>query len=212
MPRPGEKIAKRGERFTARYGDSRRAWVDLPGVKLSLYAGGGHDNDYETVVIQIALFGKPVPFKLSLGGLTQAELSAMKEFFDLAFANALPLVKQRDQEAQDEYDDGDTSNSRIYRIVPRIFVREGAQFGDRASLLRGSAWVDELESAIISVASKLRGPRRTVPEPNTAASVTEDNTPTLGQLPSVRNLGGAPVDLDRLQGTEADEGQAPPAG
>lgn len=202
MPPPGKKLESYQKRYNAKFSDARRAWLDLPRLKLSLFVNEETEDDTESVTIQIALFGRNLPFRIGLGGMTQAELSATKEFFDLAWANALPIVKRRDQEAQEEFDEGDTSNSRIYRVVPRVFVREGPLFRDRPSLLRGSAWVDELESAIISVTTKLRVGRSTVPEPDPDTGGTKNYPSPPSIVPPVRGMAGPAVDLDGLQGTE----------
>lgn len=77
------------------------------------------------------------PVSWNLTALTEDELMAVKHLFDTAFELALPIVRERDKEAQDALDNGDDSHSRVYRQVPQLVYREGSIGEYRKSLQHG---------------------------------------------------------------------------
>lgn len=169
MPQPGSWKKNKLLRQNQQYGDTRRAWLETYSSRFTLYAGipdveAGKEYS-DAVVIMIEAVGTSRKFSVSLSAMTYDELCAAKEFFDMAFANAQEVTQKRDREAQEAYDEGDTSFNRIYRRIPRIFVREGQVYGNRATLLRGSDWVARVESFIEVHLTKLRGESRILSEP-----------------------------------------------
>lgn len=70
--------------------------------------------------IQMMRFGKLV---MNLSSFTEAELLAFKEVLIEAIDWALPVVRRRDEEAQNEFNEGGESFERVYRAVPRVVYR-----------------------------------------------------------------------------------------
>lgn len=62
---------------------------------------------------------------LTLTRMTEDELMKFKDFMDLAFMAAAPIVRRRDQVAQEAADEGDDSYTRVYRQAPVMVVRKG---------------------------------------------------------------------------------------
>lgn len=193
MPAPGDKLARRRSLARQqRYGDNRRAWLETYQNRLTLYTTAGDDPEIneeglqagdEAVTVMMQRIGSKSRFMLNLSALTHDELCAIKEFFDMAFANAQGVTQARDKEAQEAFDAGDTSYNRIYRQVPIIFVREGEVFGHRAKLLRGSDWVARVESFIKVIGTKLRTSSSVVPQrppAGTEGSGTADDDEATG--------------------------------
>lgn len=65
------------------------------------------------------------PIKYCLTALSAAELKVTRQLLVLLFDLAEPICEGRDRMAQDAYDEGDDSFSRVYREVPQFVVREG---------------------------------------------------------------------------------------
>ncbi len=63
---------------------------------------------------------------MNLTRMTEPELLAIKQLIDQAFELALPVVRQRDEEADEAFNEGDDSFERVYRAVPKLVFREGA--------------------------------------------------------------------------------------
>lgn len=66
------------------------------------------------------------PVYFTFTALTSEELASLRELFNRMFDMVEPIVEHRDKAAQDAYDQGDDTITRLYRQVPRLIVREGA--------------------------------------------------------------------------------------
>ena len=77
-----------------------------------------------TVRLLITKNKRARPTTLDLTMLSEQELECLKKAFDLAFEEAKPVCRLRDQEAAKRHAEGDDSNHRIYRPVPQFIVRE----------------------------------------------------------------------------------------
>lgn len=78
------------------------------------------------------------PLKYNLTALTLEELELTRQFFNLAFDMAEPVVRHRDKVAEDAAAEGDDGFARYYRQVPQFVVREGTFREDDQRLLHGS--------------------------------------------------------------------------
>lgn len=65
------------------------------------------------------------PIRISLTGLTEAELIAARKVIELAFDLALPVARDRDAHAKTE-DPSTSVNTRYYRSLPEFAIRTGA--------------------------------------------------------------------------------------
>lgn len=74
------------------------------------------------------------PVQMNLTSLTADELNMTREFYNLLFDLAEPIVQERDRVAQDAYDNGDDGFARIYREVPQVVVRTGTIGPDYQSI------------------------------------------------------------------------------
>jgi hypothetical protein len=81
------------------------------------------DNEYGPTVRLILPRQSGPPLRYNFTALTFEELKMTREFFNLLFDLAEPVVRERDRMAQDAFDAGDDSFARIYRQVPQYVVR-----------------------------------------------------------------------------------------
>ena len=118
---PGQRNKKFG--VNHQITENRYAWVRVEtGNYMILY---GEDNGSGSdVVIYNPRPGKIPDLAINLSNLTIEELTALKALFDKAFEWAEPVVKQRDKEAQDAWENGDDSHSRNYRPLPVVVWRK----------------------------------------------------------------------------------------
>lgn len=76
-----------------------------------------------TIRFMIPTRYKPMTFNFT--ALTKEELDLTREFFNLLFEVAEPIVIHRDKIAKAAFDAGDDSDSRSYRQKPQLVIREG---------------------------------------------------------------------------------------
>lgn len=79
--------------------------------------------------------GRPIMWNLT--ALTLEELTALRELLNLALDLAEPVVKLRDEAANDAWKHGDDSFVRLYRRSPQLVRRPGVFGEDGKSLLDG---------------------------------------------------------------------------
>lgn len=163
------------------YSENRRAFLNLPGNSFVLFTDpqGKEQDDRAApnIVIKIAKSnGGAVLFNLTL--FTSDELAALREFFLMATSTALPATDTMDENAERELDNGIDADPRLYREVPRLFVREGEKYRDHPSLLRGHDWDNRFpsyeQSAGVGFAKRKR--RSAVPQQH-----QKDNAAHLGE-------------------------------
>ena len=191
--------------------DNVRMLLDIYSVRAHLLIDDNPDRPYQSgeedhdVVVRLSCKRGLVSIKLT--SCTGDELNALKEFWDIAFANAQPIVELRDKIAQEAMEhDGDDSYTRLYRPLPRVVVREGSKWANYPSLRRGLEWVASLDSYVTRRVVNLRGSSSEVPDSNKARYVGTDYSPSVDGLSGVREVGGPGSDLGGLQQTEASEG------
>lgn len=78
------------------------------------------------------------PLTINLTSLTIEELEMTRQFFNTAFDMAEPVVRLRDQVAEDAFANGDDSFARSYRPVPQLVIRKRQEQLDVPRLHLGS--------------------------------------------------------------------------
>lgn len=79
------------------------------------------------------------PLKYNLTALTMEELKLTRQFFNLMFDLAEPIVEYRDKVAEDAAAQGDDSFARYYRQVPQYVERSRTLREDDQGILNGFA-------------------------------------------------------------------------
>jgi hypothetical protein len=119
------------EKYTdsGKMSENRYAWVRTILGQMVLYRHVEEPLANEPTVGDTLQLMMPRPggraISMNFSALTLAELEAIREFFNLLFDLATPVVKARDKVAQDAFDAGDDSYARIYRQVPQLIIRKG---------------------------------------------------------------------------------------
>lgn len=110
--------------------DSRRAWASLPKFDVILFVGNpeeekqNFDPDTPPVRMELRVPGRRNPTVISLTLMTADELAVFKEFMDTAFERARPICELLDQRAQEAFENGVDSHTRLYRPDPKFFNRD----------------------------------------------------------------------------------------
>lgn len=119
-------------------GKNMIAFVEVVDAKASVYQNtdildtaieedGVMREDGPEIVLNFTRKNNSVSLRLTR--FTEAELLALKEVFDHAFDTALPIVKRRDEIAEESHRDGRDEFFRSYRPGPKVFKkkRQGGQ-------------------------------------------------------------------------------------
>lgn len=121
---------------TGRFSKSRIAWMNPEQMEVVLYESRHGDDGYEAFYedlpdfyLSIKKTGK-APTTIRLSNFTTEELDLLGEFFQLAIEKARPNCIERDARAKKEFEDGDDSQFRLYRDVPKIFERPRSERPD----------------------------------------------------------------------------------
>jgi hypothetical protein len=117
------------------------------------------------------------PFKYNLTALTFEELDLTRQFFNLLFDLAEPIVKHRDKVAADAAEQGDDGFARYYRQVPQFVVREGSFREDDQRILNGLANLPDGAGGDGSPDGGLRGSGDELATGEPPASGPEDDGP-----------------------------------
>lgn len=102
------------------------AWVTVETGKVTVFRQSNKHESGDDLILGTGIIAHSGGSMLNLTKLTEAELEAIKQVIDQAFALALPVIRQRDEEANAAFTEGDDSFDRIYRAVPKLVFREGA--------------------------------------------------------------------------------------
>lgn len=139
MARPGRRGPADGRKVRGLTGDEHQVWVEVGFYRhsLMLHPEGATimRGDKEVPVsgeqgptVTYMVLGPNGPrATIDLTHLTHEELKALREFYSIAFTLAEPIVLARDKEAQDAFDAGNDSFTRVYRAVPQLVVRPRAR-------------------------------------------------------------------------------------
>jgi len=112
------------------FSDNRIAWVALQKFEAIVFIGDDEEYletsntrrpDYDQVKLMFRVLTRRAPWILNLTHMTSNELEELKKCIDFAFDQAKPTCALLDARAQDAYDNGDDSWSRLYR-PPALFV------------------------------------------------------------------------------------------
>lgn len=116
--------------------NDRRAWATLPKFDLILFVGDDlsnpeinkdskYDYPHSPVYFDIRYPAKRNPTRISLTGMTTAELDVFEKFILHAISRARPIVEDLDRMAWEAFENGDDSYERLYRPDPQFIDREG---------------------------------------------------------------------------------------
>lgn len=160
---------------SGQYGPHRESWTtDLNGHK---FVGYVRLDDGDDLSVTITWFqpGKR-PGGINLVNLTADELKVLREFLDHVLDLAEPYCEQLDAEAQQRWEDGDDTDPRLYRELPRLIIRErvqprddsGVQVGpERLSDVDGGGEPDSRPDELVGSGVSDVGEGPLVPEDNT---------------------------------------------
>lgn len=162
-----------------KWSETSRVYLDLHRFKSSLYiVTGANKEDVKSgeegpeVIMGFSRDGELM--YMNLTSLTHRELQALKEFMNIAVANAQDIVIRRDEAAQEALENGDDSFVRIYRRIPEIVIREGEKWRDYPRVRRGFEWITELVPDFATKVHNIRGAGSRVSEPVKEDPSTED--------------------------------------
>lgn len=144
---PGQKVNK--FRAGNKYSPNRVAWVNTATVQIALmrYPEGSlpegekpessFNSDPGPTFALVFQFPKVrYPISISLGVMTVHEVKALQAFLNAAFELAEPIATERDRKAEDAYQNGDDSYTRLYRQLPQLVIREGPLREDEQGVLQ----------------------------------------------------------------------------
>jgi hypothetical protein len=94
-------------------------WLSTMSVYLKFEERSEETNDYDLLYIATA----PKGTIINLGRMTNVELSAYRDFMNLAFDLADKVTTKLDEEALSAYESGNNSHMRIYRQLPVLALR-----------------------------------------------------------------------------------------
>ena len=118
---------------TGKITEGRIVWLNIVSGQFVLLRGSHEEQEATQAVPEWGTdyrlyFPRPgtKPVSINLTALTTDELHKFREFLNIAFDLAEPVVAQRDRIAQDAFNEGDDSFARSYRQIPQLVIREGA--------------------------------------------------------------------------------------
>lgn len=160
---------KKGHKKSAPILSRRRSWILLPNVTVVEHGYPGNFRKFlidegDKDLFELLDSAQPQPgdnevalefargnLKLFIGltSLTAKELQVFENLVARAISRARPIVEAKDAVAKELYDrHGYDSDLRIYRDVPKLYVRKGAESEyDKGVLVRSrgdaeGSWVD----------------------------------------------------------------------
>jgi hypothetical protein len=125
MRPPRKRPPDVGHKF-GQFGPGRRAWITFPETEAVYYQSGDTDMEIDSLPPDKLLFmhrGR-IGSTLYLSRMTYDEVCKLQEFINMVLDSVKDRCKRLDAKAQEAFDDGDDSFSRIYRPVPEIYVRK----------------------------------------------------------------------------------------
>lgn len=173
--RPGHRNRPQA-RGDGKLSEGRAAWVKAAFGQLVLMveAEPDHPNLGPSVMLTYPRpSGRPVTINLT--ALTEEELDAMQQFFDLLFQTARPVIRLRDKVAKDALAQGDDSHARVYRQAPQFVVRSREVIANAQGVWERLAGVPPLDEAPASSDGELRGDSDGLAEPTQDSSGPEDD-------------------------------------
>jgi hypothetical protein len=131
------KNRNRGARVPkGKFGDNRHAWTRTQAGEAICYVALPDENesnpDLDRVTLTFTKNGRHL--SIDLTNLTHQELQALQTVIGMAIEIALPVCEELDDRAQKAKAKGDDTDSRLYRAVSKIHVRERPQREHRTRL------------------------------------------------------------------------------
>lgn len=158
-----------------KYSENRYAWVKTSNGQFVILVGTDSGESGNDIVLFSPRPGKVPDFAINLSSLTLEELEAMETLIKTAFEWARPICKLRDQEAQDAFNAGDDSITRVYRAVPQLVFRKRAEFQHNQGVLQRSKPVPEGDRGGLDSDGGVRGTGDELAEPDTVPDGAEDD-------------------------------------
>jgi hypothetical protein len=172
---PGQRKRQYGENH--KIAETRAAWVNTEATKAVILLGEDKGSGPD-VVLFLPRPGRIPDVAINLTNLTEPELTALSDLFEAAFIWARPVVRQRDKEADDAWQNGDDSYSRSYRPLPTVVYRKRPEYEHGESVRERLEGVPEGSGGErADLARGIRGPSFLVAELDEAKGFPEDNSP-----------------------------------
>jgi len=210
--------------------DARRMWMDLYASRIMLYRSESSFFDdipeddeerrlqYQEVMTNaygdemnlMFLGNRNNRHTLRLTGYTEPELDALQDFLNTVIEAARPVVQRRDKIAKELFDEyGIDSFPRLYRGIPKVFVRPGEEPLYSESLRRRPFGILEVDGRIRIEPLTTRVEREMV-EREQANLLTQDGEPKDGESPGVDEVAEPASLAPPLPTPEASTGSAAP--
>lgn len=136
-----------------KFSETLESKVDFADFQLILFEGhevrehmvkepNGADP-FDLVARSLTAYRSAPPLRISLTGMTVAELEKFREFINRAIEKALPIAEELDLMAKEAFKNGDDSFTRLYRTIPEIFIRKPKAKLDSEGLHDGPANVTD---------------------------------------------------------------------
>lgn len=129
-------------RGTGKMSENRFAWVRVAIGQFTImkFEPEETDDDKDLGASVVLFIPRPGSRGISydMTALTSEELKVVREFFNMLFDEAEPVVSDRDRIANEALAAGDDSHARVYRQVPQFVVRKRPQRKDSEGVHDGS--------------------------------------------------------------------------
>lgn len=136
MSEESKSKQRRDERAAkAQMDPSRKRWLRTDGLQFVHYEipDGEKDRGEGSVaglgpshVLAVVFLSNPKkPLSIDFSMMSKAEIEATREFILSLLAEAQEVCEHRDKKAQEAFEDGDDSNYRLYRTIPKVVERKG---------------------------------------------------------------------------------------
>lgn len=172
-----------------RFTEGRYAWCKVVFGEFIILVGDESGESTEDVVLFHPRPSTIPNVTLPLTNLTEEELDAFESIVTSAIAWARPVVKKRDTEAQDAWNNGDDSNPRNYRPVPQLVYRKRPQSEHSEGVHERPEGVRE-GGGRTSQDDGVRGAGDELAQSGEAESKPEDDQPKADSSEAVRQVDG----------------------
>jgi hypothetical protein len=119
--------------------------VDLNKSTWQFWEDYDEDGDYMIHRLVIKYPGQRYFTTINVTNMTELEVEAMREFFNMVVERALPGVRKLDAQAAEALERGDDVYARSYRAVPEIIRRERKQSAHGQGVPSRPDWPGEVD-------------------------------------------------------------------
>lgn len=124
--------------------DDSVAWAFNESGKFTIFLRENEKGESgPDIVMSCVQQGRYGGSSVAITDMTEEELNSLKVLFAEAAEWALPVIRRRDAEAQDEFDKGNDTFKRIYRQVSQLVFRQRPSSEHREGVFDGSEDVHE---------------------------------------------------------------------